>query len=121
MNIQNIINGRKRCREKNKQKVVDALIAAGKKGCTTSQLLERANLSRETCLNHLHALRDAGHAHVGRLLQLKNRTVDVWVYGPQPADGEAQCDDDADGAEEINDWRRDWHPHRDAAAAWITV
>ncbi|MBN6210629.1 hypothetical protein JYK21_29560 [Ralstonia pickettii] len=119
MNIQNIINGRKRCGEKNKQKVVDALIAAGKKGCTTSQLLERANLSRATCLNQLHALRDAGQAHVGRLLQLKNRTVDVWVYGPSRTEEEppVEMPDEANG--EQDDWRGDWTARRDAAASWF--
>lgn len=119
MNLKKAVKGRQRCREKNSQQIVDALIAAGRKGCTTSDLLDLVGISRVTCLNHLYALRDARQAHVGRLLQLKNRTVDVWVYGPSRTEEEPPVDMPEEANGEQDDWRGDWTARRDAAASWF--
>ena len=125
LNLQNIVNGGKRRGERNSQKIIVALLAAGERGCTTAELAEWTGFTRTTCLIHLHALRARDEAHRGRPKGTKRAFVDVWRYGPEQLELEvlradpieAEMKDDIDKAHAK--WARNWRPHRAAEATWI--
>lgn len=125
LNLQNIVNGGKRRGERNAQKIIVALLAAGERGCTTKELADWTGFTRTTCLIHLHALRARDEAHRGRPKETKRAFVDVWRYGPEPAEVEAiradpvETEMKADIAAAHAEWARNWRAYRPVEAAWI--
>ncbi|MGN8062758.1 hypothetical protein ACTJK4_13960 [Ralstonia sp. 22111] len=125
LNLQNIVNGGKRRGERNAHKVCTALMAAKAKGCTTRELAAWTGLSPQTCLVHIHKMRDRQEVHLGKPRAIKNRFIDVWVYGPEDPAVEAlradpeEAEMKADIAAAHEEWMCDWRPHRAPEAAWI--
>jgi hypothetical protein len=125
-------------RRRTHKRIVAALKEAGSAGLAFHELRKKAVTSDTTLRSILTSLREDGALHVGCFKLMRRQLVPSYVLGA----GVDACIDDyrhlqekataaeAEDAEEAARaemrrrhaaWQSKFRPHRDAAAAWITV
>ncbi|CAJ0719452.1 hypothetical protein LMG6871_02874 [Ralstonia edaphis] len=113
--------------------MLDLLEASGEAGVTQAEISSITGASKRTVHRRLDELRDLGKVHIWTWRRVFKALVPVYRVGDGPdadrsvrkvADAEKEDAEAAARAEmrrRHEAWESKWRPHRDAAAAWITV